>query len=52
MALFEETRPKQFDDGLIEEFQAPTAIGLVEDAEVNRPQLSLVGRYEAADLGH
>jgi len=37
LALFEKTGPKQFDKGFIEKFEPPTAIGLVENAEVNRP---------------
>ena len=52
LRLLEETRPKQFDNGLIEEFQSLSAIGLVEYLEVDRPKLSLVRRNETANRWH
>ena len=52
LTLFEEPRPKQFDNGLIEEFQAPSAIGLVKNLEVDRPKLSLVRLNETANRRH
>ena len=52
LRLFEEPRPKQFDNGFIEESQSPAALGLVENLEVDRPELSLVRRNKIENRRH